>query len=86
MHKHGSFALHQVPAESYRLEVKGAKTEGKTGAQNNSVTTSDTPGNNGGEASLSLMVQDTDVRDVIVTIGGSREQNSATWPVGATTP
>ncbi len=66
--------------------MKGAKTEGKTGAQNNSVTTSDAPGNNGGEAGLPLMVQDTDVRDVIVTIGGSREQTSATLPVGATTP
>ena len=32
------------------------------------------------------MVQDTDVRDVSVKIGGSREQNSATLPVGSITP
>ena len=86
VHKDGSFVLHQVPAGSYRLEVKGASTEGKTGAQNNSIATSNAPDTSGGAASLPITVQDTDVSNVVVTIGGSREQTSATSPAGATTP
>ncbi len=84
VHKDGSFVLHQVPAGSYRLEVKGAGTEGNTGPQNNPVPTSKAPDNSGGNASLSVMVQDTDVSNVVVTIGGSGEQTSATLPIGAT--